>query len=143
MIKIKIVQKYKEIKKDFAQCVILIKSGIFYEAIDDNAYIISYIFDYKIQKTSNFAMAGFPEKVIENVKERLIKEKISFVIIDGGKEFISSKKSFADTNYEVLLDISRKSYDIQIEVEKINRALEALKGTKNIEDIIRKIKEIL
>jgi hypothetical protein len=119
------------------------KNGIFYETFNNDAYIMAYLFDYKIKKMSNCVMVGFPERVIDNVKERLLKEKVSFVIIDEDKQFVSDKSSFTDSNYEVLLDISCKSNDIEMEIEKIKHALEVLKGTKSIEKIIDKIKEII
>lgn len=139
----KLIDKYNEAKKKYNKSVILIKSGIFYETFNNDAYIMAYLFDYKIKNMSTFVMAGFPERVIENIKERLIKEKMSFVVIEEDKQFVSDKSSFTDSNYEVLLDISCKSNDIEMEIEKIKNALEVLKGTKSIDDIINKIKEVI
>jgi len=141
--KVRLIDKYNEAKRKNNNSIILIKSGIFYETFNNDAYIMAYLFDYKIKKMSNCVMVGFPEKVIDNVKERLLKEKVSFVIIDEDKQFVSDKSSFTDSNYEVLLDISCKSNEIEMEIEKIKNALEVLKGTKSIEEIIDKIKEII
>ena len=51
-------------------------------------------------------MVGFPESTIENVKERLYEENVSFVIINEDKRFLSNKNKLAKSNYKVLLDIS-------------------------------------
>jgi DNA mismatch repair ATPase MutS len=140
---IKQIEKYYLAKEKFSKSVVLIKCGIFYEIYNEDAYIISYIFDYKIKEFSSHVMAGFPEKVIEKVKGKLTKEGISYVILDNDKKFISIKKHVNYTNYEVLLDISCKSYKIEMEIAKIKQALDILKRTKSINKIIRQIKEIL
>lgn len=139
----KMIDKYNEAKIKNRKSIILIKSGIFYETFNDDAYIMSYLFDYKIKNLSNFIMVGFPEKVIESIKDRLKKEKISYVVLDDNHQFVSDRSSFTDSNYEVLLDISCKSNDVEMEIEKIKNALEVLKGTKSIDDIINKIKEVI
>jgi two-component SAPR family response regulator len=104
---------------------------------------MSYLFDYKIKKLSNFIMVGFPEKVVDSVKERLKKEKISYVVLDNDYQFVSDKNSYNESNYEILLDISCKSYNVEMEIEKINKALRVLKDTKSIDEIICKIKGII
>jgi hypothetical protein len=42
-----------------------------------------------------------------------------FIVIDEDKQFVSDKSSFTEINYEILLDISCKSNDIEMEIEKI------------------------
>ncbi|HHT38076.1 MAG TPA: hypothetical protein GXZ95_01520 [Mollicutes bacterium] len=139
----KLIDKYNMNKESNNNSIILLKSGIFYKTFNNDAYIIAYLFKYKINKMSNYVMVGFPEKVIENIEERLIKEKVAFIIIDEGKQSVSDKGSFVDGNYEILLDRSCKSSDIEMEIERIKSTLDILKGTKSIENIISKIKEII
>ena len=92
---------------------------------------------------SNFVMVGFPENTIENVKEKLLKENVSFVIINEDNRILSSKNKFIKSNYKVLLDRSCKLNNIEMEIERIKSTLDILKGTKSIENIISKIKEII
>lgn len=141
--KVRLIDKYNEAKRKNKNSIILIKSGIFYETFNNDAYVMAYLFNYKIKKMSNCVTAGFPERSIDNVKERLLKEKAPFVIIYEDKQFVSDKSSFPDSNYEVLVDISCKSNGIEMEIEKIKNALEVLKGTKSIEEIISRISEII
>lgn len=139
----KLIDKYNVVKKKYNKSIILIKSGIFYEILNDDAYIMNYIFDYKIKNLTSFSMVGFPEKVVENVKDRLKKEKLSFVVVDDNNQFVSDKSSFTDSNYEIMLNLSLKSYCVEKEIEKIKRSLEVLKNTESIDEIIKKIKEII
>ncbi len=45
--------------------------------------------------------------------------------------------------YDVLLDISKKCFDVDTEINDINTKLEVLKNTKSISEIINKIKELI
>lgn len=139
----KMIDRYNEAKKKFSKSIILIKCGIFYETFNDDAYIMRYLFDYKIKNLSNFIMVGFPEKIIENIKDRLKVENISYVVLNDNQQFVSDKNSFTENKYEILLDISCKSYVVETEIERIKKALEVLKHTKSIDEIIKKIKEII
>ena len=44
----KLIEKYSEAKVKNGKSVILIKSGIFYETLNDDAYIMSYLFNYNL-----------------------------------------------------------------------------------------------
>jgi hypothetical protein len=143
VIKMRMIDLYNETKIKNIKSIVLIKSGIFYETFNDDAYIMSYLFDYKIKKLSNFVMVGFPEKVVDSVKERLKKEKISYVILKGNKKIESGKNSYNESNYDILFDLSYKTFNIEIEINSIRKKLEILKNTKSIEEILTKIKEII
>lgn len=53
----------KEIKKIHPQEVVLVKIGQFYHVYGKDSYIISYLFNYKIQLIEeNICMCGFPRK---------------------------------------------------------------------------------
>ena len=61
-------------------CVILYKSGKFYNAFGDNGIIIHNLLGYKFVSYKN--SAGFPESAISKVKAVLEKEKLSYVIYE-------------------------------------------------------------
>ncbi len=139
----KMIDRYNESKKKFDKSIILIKNGIFYVTFNDDAYIVNYLFGYKIKKFSHFVMSGFPEKVIEKIKSRLQKEKIHYILLSNNHQFVSDNNVSTLSNYEKLLNVSCKSYNIDMEILKIKDSLDILKGTKNIEEKINKIKEIM
>jgi DNA mismatch repair ATPase MutS len=141
--KMKMIDKYNEAKINNSKSIILIKSGIFYETFNEDAYIMSYLFNYKIKQLSTSIMVGFPEKVIEGIKDRLKKEKISYMIFEDNHQFVSDKNAYTESNYDVLSDISCKCHKVEMEICKIKEKLEVLKSTKSIDEIISRIKEII
>jgi hypothetical protein len=68
---------------------------------------------------------------------------VSFVIINEDNRILSSKNKFIKSNYKVLLDRSCRLNNIEMEIERIKSTLDILKGTKSVEIIISKIKEII
>jgi hypothetical protein len=88
-------------------------------------------------------MVGFPQSVIENIKDRLNKEKVPFIILGEDQEEILIRQKYNEYNYKLLLDISNKYYNVQSEINKITDKLEILKNSQCINDIIDKIKEII
>ena len=139
----RLIDKYNKNKESNENSIVLIKSGIFYKTFNNDAYIVAHLCNYKINRLSNFVMVGFPENTIENVKEKLLKENVSFVIINEDNRILSSKNKFIKSNYKVLLDRSCKLNNIEMEIERIKSTLDILKGTNTINDIISKIKEII
>ena len=140
---VRLIDKYNKNKESNENSIVLIKSGIFYKTFNNDAYIVAHLCNYKINRLSNFVMVGFPENTIENVKEKLLKENVSFVIINEDNRILSSKNKFIKSNYKALLDRSCKLNNIEMEIERIKSTLDILKGTNTINDIISKIKEII
>jgi glycerophosphoryl diester phosphodiesterase len=139
----KLIDKYNKVKQKNNNFLILIKSGVFYETFNNDAYIMNYLFNYKIKQFSNYIMVGFPQSVIENIKDRLNKEKVPFIILGEDQEEILIRQKYNEYNYKLLLDISNKYYNVQSEINKITDKLEILKNSQCINDIIDKIKEII
>lgn len=95
-------------------CVILYKSGKFYNAFGDNGIIIHNLLGYKFVSYKN--SAGFPESAISKVKAVLEKEKLSYVIYEKNI-FIEEYKGI-NKNYNRILKESLKKIKIE---ERLNR----------------------
>ena len=76
---IRIVKTAKEVHKND---IILIKIGKFYQVYGKDAYIISYIFDYKLKKVEEVYMCGFPQDSYNKVIAKLEEKKINYMILD-------------------------------------------------------------
>ena len=104
---IRIVKTAKEVHKND---IILVKIGKFYQVYGKDAYIISYIFDYKLKKVEEVYMCGFPQdsynKVIAKLEEKKINYMISFILIlkEIAKQTRSQlgKKIFMNSNFQIL-----------------------------------------
>ena len=95
-------------------CIILYKSGKFYNAFGDNGIIIHNLLGYKFVSYKN--SAGFPESAIFKVKTILEKEKLSYVIYEKNT-FIEEYKGISK-NYNKILKESLKKIEME---ERLNR----------------------
>lgn len=76
------VNMVKTIKKIYPSCVILVKVGNFYHVYGKDAYIFSYLFEYKILEKEGVPSCGFPINAISKVENILERTKINYVSVD-------------------------------------------------------------
>lgn len=88
----KLIDKYNELKKDYINHIIFIKSGVFIVTFDDDANIISELFNYKINNNK----LGFPSSSISKVENKLLEENINYIIFENDE---IKEKSFNDNKY--------------------------------------------
>ncbi len=113
--------------------IILRKIGSFYQVFDDDAYIINYLFSYKI----NNYKCGFPISAIEKVKNELNNKKINYVI----KEEQEIKMDFKKENkYNSYLKKSLENYNINLKIQEVINSLKELEPEK-IKKILKSIEE--
>lgn len=106
----KLLDKYEEIKQQYNDYIILIKSGVFYVTFSKDALIISKITNYLIKNNK----LGFPITSIGKVQEKLNDFHMNYIIID---EKIS-KFNFDDNKYREYIKIVNKS-EYQNNMKKI------------------------
>ena len=63
----KIIDAYNNYKTKYKEYVVLIKSGIFYNVLNDDVSIIYSLFHYKIKNNGNNYIVGFPKSSINKV----------------------------------------------------------------------------
>lgn len=113
-----VINMVKNIKDLFSNYVVLIKIGNFYEVYNNDAIIISYLFNYKIKTlSSNDITCGFPLVSISKVKYILDKKYINYIIIDKAHNYEEIEKNdFKKKNkYNDLYN------DANTFIDKINR----------------------
>ena len=76
------VNMVKTIKKVYPSCAVLVKVGNFYHVYGKDAYILSYLFEYKITEKEGIPTCGFPLNAISKVENFLEKTKINYVTVD-------------------------------------------------------------
>ena len=58
----------------------------FYEAYNDDAYVVAYIMKYKlVLLENNYVKVGFPSELLNEVISFLKKNKVSYFVIDNPK----------------------------------------------------------
>ena len=104
-------------------------NGKFYNSYNEDAWLLSYLFDYKL---IDGVRAGFPDVAIERVKERLEEEKISYKIDYADGEIV--EKDFAAENrYDEIFAAAKKFVDIKMRLDDIIRKLER----SDLEDLVQ------
>ena len=117
----RLVEIRNELKEVYKDVVIFMKYGNFYWVFDDDCYIISGLFGYKIYDNKT----GFPITEYDKVKEVLDKNNISYI-------FYNKCESIKELNsYDLVLNYYKNyfykkdlmnvlfNYDVVVELEKI------------------------
>lgn len=120
--------------------VILVRLGKFYQCFGKDAYIVSYIFDYKLKK-DKYVSCGFPLSALNKVKVRLEHEKIDYIVVDKRLDYeVLGKEQFEKENkYEETYAIAKNQYILKERIGKINKYL--VDNLSNVE-VVNKIKAL-
>ena len=78
----KIKDKYHELKRQYPDSLILLRSGNFYITYDDDALLLHHLFSYQLSK----GKVGFPHQNLKKVCSRLKDEKLNYVIFSSDEE---------------------------------------------------------
>lgn len=79
----KLYNEYLKQKSNDSEKVYLFKSGIFYIALEDDAFKLSEIFNFKITNLNeDIVKCGFPQRRLDYYTNKLISNNITFEVID-------------------------------------------------------------
>ena len=100
----KLKDRYKEIKREYLDSVILLGSGSFIISFGMDALLLHYLFSYQIKDDK----VGFPKSAFERVSCILKEKEISYIYIykDDDNNFVSS-----DNQYFILLEQAQKEFN--------------------------------
>ena len=139
---IRIVKTAKEVHKND---IILVKIGKFYQVYGKDAYIISYIFDYKLKKVEEVYMCGFPQDSYNKVIAKLEEKKINYMILDRRNNYeideICDNKNL--NTYTTYFEKARKYINLKIRIENINNYLLENIDKQDFKNILNKMEEII
>lgn len=131
-----VINMVNNIKELFPEYVLLFKIGTFYEVYNNDAKIISYLFQYKPKTlSSEDIVCGFPIVSINKILYLLEKKNINYIMLDKSHNYeeegkVNYKKK--NTYYEILKEateyINRTS-----RIDKIRNYL--LKDSSKLEQI--------
>lgn len=141
----KIKDTYNSYKIKYKEYVVLIKSGIFYDVLNDDIGIMYSLFHYKINCSGDNYIVGFPEKNLVKVTDMLKQNKINYIVLDKDNseykivdKFKTNKNKY--NNYKI--DLVRLNY-LTSRIEKIYEKLNSMMINSDIEKILLKIEELL
>ncbi len=89
-----VVNMAKDIKKVHPEDVVMYKVGNFVQSFGKDAYILSYVFDYKLRSTNdNISTCGYPKNAIQKVIAKLEQRKLNYIVIDKWIIFLKKNMS--------------------------------------------------
>lgn len=143
-----IINIVKNIKQVHPEHIILIKIGKFYYSYSKDAYIISYIFGYKLKNIEeNIKVCAFSVFILNKIMAKLEENKINYIIIDRRNNYeVDEKSDNGNLNkYNLYLEKSKKYINQKNKIEEIyNYLISNIENDTNnelIKEIERQINE--
>ena len=136
---INIVQNVKEIHYKY---IVLVKVGNFYYCYGRDSYIISYIFNYKINILNhNMYTCSFPQNALNKVINVLEEKKINYIILDrrNNYEIIEKSDNKNLNQYDEFYEIGKKKNVSKMRIEKIYAYLLENREDKQLIEGIEKL----
>lgn len=137
-----IINMVKNIKEIHPRDILLIKTGTFYNAYGKDAYIISYLFNYKLTKKENIYSCSFPAVKLNNVLATLEHKKINYILLDKRNNYdLDSQSDNKNLNqYDKILEKSKEKINYDLRIYKI---VEYLQENRNNKKIILEMEELI
>ena len=136
----------KTIKEIHRNDLCMFKIGSFYHCYNRDAYILSYIFGYKIKSIEKSNKeCGFPISAIEKIIAKLEILKINYVLIDRRDNYeIDEKKDYKKLNeYENFYERANIYLNYKTRIDNINSFLLENMNKKDFRKILGKIEDII
>lgn len=135
--------KYKYLYKKY---VVLLKIGVFYEAIDEDAVLLNKLFKYKIRIVNMHINVGFPINCLAQVKNKLECNNINYIVVERSnkKDYkITIEKSFIGNKYDnYKSDINKIMFNVS-RIEKLYNFLIEMVCKDKIDITLSRIEKIL
>lgn len=143
-----IIETVKTIKKVQNQDIILVQVGKFIYAYGKDAYIISYIFKYKIKvlkENNNTNVCAFPKEKINKIMAILENKKINYMVLDRKNNYRVDEKSYNKNlnQYKEYTEKAIKYVKTKNQIDEIYNYLLSEIEKQGIEQTIFSIKQII
>ena len=134
------IDSYIDLKVTYKNYLIILKTGVFYICINDDAFILNKLFSYKIREFNSYKRIGFPINSLNKVLKRLERLNINYIVYDNK---IITKVSFTNNSYnKYKIDIN--TYNTYLRrIKNINSILVDRINSNNLKDILGRIENIL
>lgn len=118
--------------------LILVKIGTFYTAFGKDAYILNYLFNYKLNKVKGEYSSAFPISSLSRVTAILEKNKINYIIVDRRNNYdVEQESNNKNLNkYNKFLEDAKEKVKFS---RRIDAIVEFLKENKEFIEDVEKI----
>lgn len=117
----------------------MVKVGNFYRVYEKDAYIIAYLFKYKISEENDIMVSGFPTSSIKKVEARLENKKINYIVLDRKDNYaVNERTDFKNLNTTKNTLICLKPYVSNVRrIENINEHLLSLASKEELKILLK------
>lgn len=141
----KMIQSIEEIHKNE---VCMFKMGSFYHAYGRDAYILSYLFGYKVKTAEiekNWRECGFPSCSISKVMANLEEKKINYIILDRRNNYdVDEKMNFKNLNrYKQVYEKAKKYVNYKARIDNIVNYLISNIEKEDFLNVLNKMEEVV
>ena len=125
--------------------IILVKIGKFYQVYGKDAYIISYLFGYKLKRVENVMVCGFPLSSVNKIISILEDKKINYLIVDRRNNYEVDERLDNKNlnNYTKYFEKAKKYISYKTRIDNINNFLLESIDKEDFKDIIRKMEDVI
>ena len=142
-----IINIIRSIKQIHEKDIILVRIGKFFYSYGKDAYILSYLFQYKltqIQGEHTYSSA-FPIQTFSKVIAYLENKKINYIVVDKRNNYdIEEKSNNRNLNcYQEYFEKAKKYVDTKRKIDNISRYLMQHIEEEQTKEKIKKVEEII
>lgn len=135
------------IKKIHPKDLALVSIGKFFYAYGKDAYVLSYIFGYKLMKINeeNVYSCAFPKQSYPKIVANLENKKINYMVLDRRNNYNIEEKSDNGNlnNYDEYFEKAHIIVNRKIRIENIYNELMKNVETENINKILKNVEETI
>ena len=133
------------VKKVHPENIVMVKIGNFYHVYGKDAYIFSYVFNYKIKiTTKNCKTCGFPVSSLNKILYELEEMHINYMLLDRSENYeVTEKQEFKDNTYDETYNKAIIVINIKSRVQRINDYLTENMNSKDFMTKLKLIEEII
>ena len=136
----------KNIKAIHKEDIVLLKIGGFYHTYGRDAYIISYLFGYRIKIVEdNISTCGFPVQSLNKIIAKLEEKKINYIVLDRRNDYeVDLEFDFGNLNsYSEIYEKAKIYVNYKRRIDNINNFLLENIQEENFKEILKQMEEVI
>lgn len=140
-----IINIVENVKKIHPEYVVFVNIGKFYYTYRRDSYIISYLFNYKLNKFDNISRCGFSDNSINKVIAKLEQNKINYIVLDRKNNYdvVNKLNNKNLNNYNKIFEKSKININLKKRIDNINMYLYSNLNNSQINKILTNMEKII
>ena len=142
-----IINIIRSVKQIHEKDIVLVRIGKFYYSYGKDAYILSYLFQYKLVqiKEESTCSCAFPQQTFPKVTASLENKKINYIVVDRRNNYdIEEKSDNKNLNcYQSWFEKAKAYINMKQRIDKISETLIENINKEETKEKIKQVEEII